>query len=78
MPFSKGLLATTLTATGLPPERAFGVAMDVEWQLLQGLDQEVSVERLRQMVELVLAESEGSAICGATGRGTGWRGKTGR
>ena len=59
VPFSKGLLATTLTATGLPPERAFGVAMDVEWQLLQGLDREVSVERLRQMVELVLAESEG-------------------
>jgi len=59
VPFSKGLLATTLTATGLPPERAFGVAMDVEWQLLQGLDHEVSVERLRQLVELVLAESEG-------------------
>ncbi len=59
VPFSKGLLATTLTATGLPPERAFGVAMDVEWQLLQGLDREVSVDRLRQMVELVLAESEG-------------------
>jgi 2-phosphoglycerate kinase len=59
VPFSKGLLATTLTATGLPPERAFGVAMDVEWQLLQGLDNEVSVERLRQLVELVLAESEG-------------------
>lgn len=59
VPFSKGLLATTLTATGLPPERAFGVAMDVEWQLLQGLDHEVGVDRLRQMVELVLAESEG-------------------
>ena len=59
VPFSKGLLATTLTATGLPPERAFRVAMDVEWQLLQGPDNEVSLERLRQMVELVLAESEG-------------------
>jgi 2-phosphoglycerate kinase len=59
VPFSKGLLATTLTATGLPPERAFGVAMDVEWQLLQGLDHEVTLDRLRQMVELVLAESEG-------------------
>jgi len=59
VPFSKGLLATTLTATGLPPERAFRVAMDVEWQLLQGPDNEVSVDRLRQMVELVLAESEG-------------------
>jgi len=59
VPFSKGLLASALTATGLPPERAFAVAMDVEWQLLQRLDREVSVERLQQMVELVLAESEG-------------------
>lgn len=59
VPFSKGLLATTLTATGLPPERAYRVAMDVEWQLLQGPENELSVDRLRQMVELVLAESEG-------------------
>ncbi|MFH0914941.1 MAG: zeta toxin family protein [bacterium] len=59
VPFSKGLLATTLTATGLPPERAFGVAMDVEWQLLQGPDRDVSVDRLRELVESVLAESEG-------------------
>jgi 2-phosphoglycerate kinase len=59
VPFSKGLLATTLTATGLPPERAFGVAMDVEWHILQEQEREVSVVRLRQMVELVLAESEG-------------------
>jgi 2-phosphoglycerate kinase len=59
VPFSKGLLATTLTAAGLPPDRAFRVAMDVEWQLLQGLEHEVSVDRLREMVELVLAESEG-------------------
>ncbi|MBC7292812.1 MAG: zeta toxin family protein [Thermoleophilia bacterium] len=59
VPFSKGLLATTLTATGLPPERAHAVALDVEWQLLQGGERDISVERLRQMVELVLAESEG-------------------
>jgi 2-phosphoglycerate kinase len=57
VPFSKGLLATTLTATGLPPEQAFKVAMDVEWRLLQERDREVEVERLREVVELVLAES---------------------
>jgi 2-phosphoglycerate kinase len=59
IPFSKGLLVTTLTATGLPPERAFGVAVDVEWQLLEGRERDVSVERLRSMVEAVLAEGEG-------------------
>ena len=58
VPFSKGLLATTLTATGLPPERAYTVALDVEWQLFQSADSEVSVEQLRAMVESVLAESE--------------------
>jgi 2-phosphoglycerate kinase len=58
VPFSKGLLATTLTATGLAPELAFAVAMDVEWHILQEQDHEVSVERLRQMVELVLSERE--------------------
>ena len=57
--FSKGLLATTLTATGLPPERAFGVAMDVEWRLSQEPSREVDVERLREIVEVVLADSVG-------------------
>lgn len=59
VPFSKGLLATTLTATGLPPERAFAVAMDVEWQLLEEKQRQVDVERLRHMVEMVLADVEG-------------------
>ena len=59
VPFSKGLLATTLTATGLPPEHAFSVALDVEWQLLQEPDREVSVERLRSMVEQVLGDKVG-------------------
>jgi 2-phosphoglycerate kinase len=59
IPFSKGLLATTLTATGLPPERAFAVAMDVERELLQRADREVDVEHLRSMVEVVLGEVEG-------------------
>ncbi len=59
VPFSKGILATTLTATGLPPERAFTVAMDVEWQLLGDKGREVTVEGLRHMVEVALAEIEG-------------------
>ncbi len=58
VPFSKGLLATTLTATGLPPERAYRVAMDVERQLMRRLQREVPVDHLREMVELVLASGE--------------------
>lgn len=59
VPFSKRLLATTLTATGLPPERAFTVAMDVEKELLLEPDREIDVERFRLKVEAVLAGSEG-------------------
>jgi 2-phosphoglycerate kinase len=58
VPFSKGLLATTLTATGLPPEQAYQVAMGVERELLRGPDREVDVDHLREMVEAVLAASE--------------------
>ncbi len=58
IPFSKGLLATTLTATGLPRERAFRVAMDVERQLRRLPEGEIDVDRLRELVDSVLAESE--------------------
>jgi 2-phosphoglycerate kinase len=61
VPFSKGLLATTLTATGLPPERAYGVAMDVERELLVEAKREVDVGHLREMVEVVLAENAGES-----------------
>lgn len=56
VPFSKGLLATALTSTGLPPQRAYSVALDVEWRLLQGSEREVGVDELRRLVETVLAE----------------------
>jgi 2-phosphoglycerate kinase len=57
VPFSKGLLATALTSTGLPPQRAYSVALDVEWQLLQAAEREIGVDELRRRVERVLAES---------------------
>jgi 2-phosphoglycerate kinase len=57
VPFSKGLLATALTSTGLPPQRAYTVALDVEWQLLQADEREIGVNELRRLVEAVLAGS---------------------
>ena len=60
VPFSKGLLATTLTATGLPPDEAFAVSMNVEWELLRGAEYEVHVDRLRELVEEVLEASAGT------------------
>jgi len=55
VPFSKGLLATALTSTGLPPERSYVVALEVESRLAESGDTEVGVEQLRRMVESVLA-----------------------
>ena len=57
VPFSKGLLATTLTSTGLPPQRAYAVALDVEWQLLEAEKSEVGVDELTALVEKVLGDS---------------------
>jgi 2-phosphoglycerate kinase len=57
VPFSKGLLATALTSTGLSPQRAYSVALDVEWQLVQGSVREIDVEELHRLVEMVLADS---------------------
>ena len=57
VPFSKGLLATALTSTGLSPQRAYAVALDVEWQLLQADEREVGVDDLRGLVEKALAGS---------------------
>ena len=56
VPFSKGLLSTTLTSTGLAPQRAYEVALDVEWKLLQSAQREVRVDELRRLVETALAE----------------------
>lgn len=60
IPFSKGLLATALTSTGLAPERAYAVAIEVEGRLVRGGDVEIGVDRLRGLVESVLGECEES------------------
>ena len=58
VPFSKGLLATSLTATGLPRERAFIVAVDVEDRLNRLPEREIDLDQLRILVEEVLGENE--------------------
>ncbi len=60
VPFSKGLLAQSLTATGLAPDRAYLVAIEVERRVLSGAVHDLSVERLHELVGGVLGEMEGS------------------
>jgi 2-phosphoglycerate kinase len=59
VPFSKGLLGQSLTATGLPPHRAHHVALQVEEQLLRDGVYELNSEQLDKRVEAALAETEG-------------------
>jgi 2-phosphoglycerate kinase len=59
VPFSKGLLAQSLTATGLSPDRAYRVAMEVERNLRESVAREISITELRTMVGRVLETEEG-------------------
>jgi 2-phosphoglycerate kinase len=59
VPFSKGLLGQSLTATGLPPYRAHQVAFEVEEQLVRDRIFELESEELDRRVESALAKTEG-------------------
>ena len=59
VPFSKGLLAESLTATGLPPERAYEVAISVERCLAEEGTCRLQLDDLRSLVQNALAQSEG-------------------
>jgi 2-phosphoglycerate kinase len=59
LPYSKGLTASSLMATGLPPMRAYAVANKVEKQLLELGKERVSRAKLRELTEDVLRNEEG-------------------
>lgn len=59
VPFSKGLLAQSLTATGLPPDRAYRVAQEVQRSLREQNALRISIDELHPMVGRVLGEMEG-------------------
>jgi 2-phosphoglycerate kinase len=60
VPFSKGLLGQSLTATGLSPFRAHHVALAVEERLLEAGILEVTRDQLNSHVETALGEMEGA------------------
>jgi 2-phosphoglycerate kinase len=59
LPYSKGLLARALVATGLSSVRAWEVALLVETDLERRGDTSVDLERLEELAQEVLGESEG-------------------
>jgi 2-phosphoglycerate kinase len=70
VPFSKGLLAESLTATGLSPERAYDVAREVERKIRAKGRSRVDVDDLNAMVEGVLCDTQGEIYFARYGK---WR-----
>jgi 2-phosphoglycerate kinase len=58
LPYSKGLMAQSIMATGLSPERSFALASQIEDRLAERRQAEVGVEGLREIAEEVLQAEE--------------------
>jgi 2-phosphoglycerate kinase len=61
-PFSKGLMAQTLMATGLAPERAYGVAAAVERRLRRRGPAALTLADLREIAREQLGDVEGDML----------------
>lgn len=70
LPYSKGLMAQSLSASGLPLERAFELAREIERRLALRGDREIGVEGLDALCLQVLRAEEGES---ALRRYEGWR-----
>jgi 2-phosphoglycerate kinase len=62
LPYSKGLMAQSIMATGLSPERSFVLAHLIEERLGERGGPEVSVDELRALAKQVLMAEEGEAV----------------
>ena len=70
LPYSKGLMAQALSATGLAPGRAFELARIVEGRLAEDGASEIDTAGLHELAEAVLREEEGE---GAVRRYRNWQ-----
>ena len=59
LPYSKGLMAQSISATGLAPERAFELARKIEQRLDANGGGEIDVAALQELAEEVLLAEEG-------------------
>src|SRR3954464_3258931 len=58
LPYSKGLMAQSLSASGISPERAYELARIVERRLDERTGPDIAVDALNDLVEEVLFEQE--------------------
>jgi 2-phosphoglycerate kinase len=62
LPYSKGLMAQSMMATGLSPERSFALATQIEHRLGERAEAEVGVDGLKELAEEVLREEESDQV----------------
>src|SRR5881296_2270489 len=60
LPYSKGLMAKALIATGVSAERAYLLARRLELDLAERSQRAVDLDRLQELAVEVLGEEEGS------------------
>ena len=60
LPFSKGLLARSLTATGISTDRAYEIALAAEADIAQSSRESISFERLGELAREKLGEEDGA------------------
>lgn len=65
LPYSKGLTASSLMATGLGPARAYGVANQVEQELIALGTESITAEKLRDLTLEVLRRDVGESYAEA-------------
>ncbi len=59
LPYSKGLMAQTLSASGLAPDRAFELAREIERRLVDAGTASIDLAGLRTLAEEVVRDFEG-------------------
>lgn len=62
LPYSKGLMAQSIMATGLAPERAYQVAREIEQHLVDSGEASISLFHMRDIAQQVLGEEEGHSF----------------
>jgi 2-phosphoglycerate kinase len=62
LPYSKGLMAQSIMATGLSPERSFVLATQIEHRLGEREEAEVGVDGLKELAEEVIRAEESDQV----------------
>jgi 2-phosphoglycerate kinase len=60
LPYSKGLMATSIMATGILPDQAYNIASMVQEELRDEGEPEVTMEHVRRTTELILEREVGT------------------